>query len=91
MRNLDQLASAYMAELEAAKLHQANADALKAELMAALDEAHTDTIRTGAHTIERHESTRMAFSSKAFRADFADIYEAYKQPQAVKHFTVIAA
>ena len=91
MKNLDQLASAYMAEMEAAKLHQANADALKAELLEALNEAHADAIHTGAHIIERHDSMRMAFSSKAFRADFADIFEEYKRPQAVHHFTVRAA
>ena len=91
MKNLDQIASAYTRELEAAKLHQANAEALKAELVEALNSAHTDKINTGAHVIERTESVRMAFSAKAFRADFADIYEEYKQPQNVKHFTVTAA
>lgn len=91
MKNLDQLAARYMAELEAAKLHQAQADMLKAELLEALNEAHTDTIHTGAHLIERHDSMRMAFSSKAFKADFADVYEDYKRPQTVHHFTVKAA
>ena len=91
MKNLDELASAYTRELEAAKLHQANADALKAELLEALDEAHTDCINTGAHEIERTETIRMAFCSSAFRADFDDVYEEYKRPQTVHHFTVKAA
>jgi len=91
MKNLDELASAYTRELEAAKLHQAQADALKAELIEALNDAHTDCINTGAHVIERNETVRMSFSSKAFRADFSDVFEEYKRPQTVKHFTVKAA
>lgn len=91
MKNLDELASAYTRELEAAKLHQANADAIKRELLQALNDANTDAIHTGAHIIERSETIRMAFSPKAFRADFADVFEEYKRPQTVNHFTVKAA
>ena len=66
-------------------------EAYKAELTAMMDAAHVDALQMDGYTIERFETSRMAFDSKAFRADFADIFEEYKRPQTVNHFTVKSA
>ena len=66
-------------------------EAHKAELIAIMDAAHVDALQMDGYNVQRSESERMAFDSKAFRADFSDVYEEYKRPQVVHNFTVKTA
>ncbi len=66
-------------------------EATKNELLAMMDEAHVTRLIIGDLEVSNREVIRMAFDSKAFRADFDDVYNEYKKPQIVHYFNVTAA
>ena len=84
-------AQAYFEAKKAYDIARKAMDAAKAELIEMMDAANVDAIMLDGYMATRSISERMAFDSKAFRADFDDVYNEYKRPQKVNNFSVKAA
>jgi hypothetical protein len=84
-------AQTYFEAKKAYDIARKTMDAAKAELLEMMDAANVDAIMLDGYMATRSISERMAFDSKAFRADFDDVYNEYKRPQKVNNFSVKAA
>lgn len=77
LKELEQYAQEVNAEIEAIK------DEIKKEMA----DRNTDEMTVGVFTVRWKEYESSRFDSKKFKADHADMYEAYKKTTKSKRFT----
>lgn len=78
LKELEQFADEIAAEIEALK------DQIKKEMA----DRNTDEMTVGVFTVRWKEYESSRFDSKKFKADHADMYEAYKKTSTSKRFTI---
>lgn len=67
---------------------QAEIESIKDEIKADMDTQGKDEIMTGTFTIRWKETKSRRFNGKRFQADHKDLYEAYRDEQTTKRFTI---
>lgn len=70
------------------KAFESEAAELEHQLKNEMTSRQTDELTIGIHTIRYKEVTSNRFDSKAFKADFEDIYTEYCKPSKSMRFTV---
>ena len=90
MKQLKKAIKGYAETKQAIDELTAQLKAYRAIIEAEMDARQTDAITSGKLTAKRSVSEQRRFDSKAFKADYAAVYENYRRPVEISHFTVSA-
>ena len=87
-KQLDNRAAKLAAFEEQIKALEANAEAIKDEIKAELEERNAEEVQTANHLIKWATIISNKFDSKAFKADYPMVYEEYKRAMVNRRFTI---